>query len=267
MNNKGFTLVETIIAGSLIIVVVMIAVSAMLLFGRTASFVKHSAETDENVRTVDAALNDYLAKAINVVWTGAQIGNPNNGAGQFRIFSSELRTGNPPPVAIAVFIREMGRAVQGAPQSMLRASGIYFREPTAKNPGVLSFSTSLEASGAVNVSSANALDRFDQIVDFRLEPSGYPVGAGESVRVVKATVVFRKFLDQDRNTWRWCPSSRIATVKACQSTASFKDVTLITHIPLVNNMVTTDRYDFVGGRVSETLFGSLYYFKLGMAVQ
>ncbi len=259
-SNRGFTLVEIVIACALATVVVLLAATAMLFLGKTSSYVTRTAETEELIRTVDARLTEYLASAINVEWTPSAIGNIDTGAGKIRSARTSFSRTVQRPEALAIFLREVGRPSSANPNGDIQASAIYFRQPTPRLPGELSFATSSAATGAVILSSDNVLDRFQQIVGVFFEPVGYNESGIQPVRTVRATITFRKFLDSDQSLWRWCPAAFMATRAECRTTAPFKDISHIVQVAVVNNRVATSRIDR-SGPIEESLFGNLYFFK------
>src|SRR5690606_16215036 len=100
------------------------------------------------------------------------------------------------PVALGVFLHEMGRPYLEQVQGNIEASAIYFREPTRTTPGELLFARSRQGSGIVTLSSENFFERIKDLVEVEVSPGGVAAEAGEAARVVQIRLVFRRYTDE-----------------------------------------------------------------------
>ena len=152
------------------------------------------------------------------------------------------------------------------PTSDLRATGIYFVNPTPTTPGELIISSSPSGTGSVVLASSSAQHRFDSIVELEVSPSGFPSKNGDPVRVAHFRIVYRKFLSTEKDLWRWCPEAN-KTAPNCQVGARYKDIEHVLDIPFVNNSITTEFTDSSGNKRKETLFGDIYFFRLSQGFE
>ena len=112
--------------------------------------------------------------------------------------------------------------------------------------------------GSATLSSDQAIFTMDGIVDFEFSEVGF--SSGNSVRLLQARVVFRKFISTNQNEWRWC---RDLTRPNCSAGAQFSDIEHIINIPLVNNVFTSNLLNTPGtGSVNKTLLGNFYMYRM-----
>lgn len=241
--------------------VLLIAGSVLLLVGKTNSFVHYSADEEANVRALSSSLPLYLGQAVNIDWTDTTITNINGGRGRLLNFTSSFNPTPLPPIAIGIFLREAGIPNSTIPTSDLRATGLYFRNPTTLTEGELIISSATSGTGNVTVSSDQVSQSFKSIVGLEVSPGGFPSVSGDPVRVVKVKITYRKFLSTDKNEWRWCPEANKLGPN-CQTSARYQDIEHILHIPLPNNAIPTNFTRPDGSQRNETLFGDLYFFRL-----
>lgn len=257
MNNKGFTLVELMIAGGIGVIVILGASMMLLQFSKANWYTHYTSEEWSNIQLASFILPKYIGQGLNVDWEGPTIGNIGGGRGKIRLFTSGFNSSGiaARPVTIGAFLREAGNPTPSNTGSDIRATGIYFITPTITTPGEILISSSDQGFGNTTISSSNPRHRLDSIVEMQITPAGFPSVSGDPVRAVRLRIVFRRFLDPDQNRWQYCPEAEIPNFAACQTTARFVDETLLLDIPLVNNSIPTDF------GTQETLYGNLYFFK------
>lgn len=265
-SSRGYTLVEMTIVGLLVSVAGLMAASAFLLLGKTATYVRSSADAEVNAYTLASMLPVYLGQAVEVDWTAGGIpADLGAGRGRLRRYTSALsNSATPPtPIPIGLYLREEGRPSDGLDGSEIRATGIYFREPTRTSPGELFIASSDRGTGQAVLSPDLALERFSSIVEFSIEPAGFNVAMNQPVRVARVRVVYRKYMDGGSNDWRWCPASQ-SSDPTCRSPFSSRDIERVLNIPLPNNAIETNLRDSSGAFRRETIFGDLYFFRMGL---
>lgn len=261
-NAKGFTLIEMMISLAIAALVTLMSIPGLLLIQKGGRLSDREASFEENHRALSFALPYYLGQAVNIDWTSGSIGNIGANRGQIRMFTSTLAPTPQNPVAVGVFLREIGRPGNGNSLGELRGTGIYFKNPTPSTEGEIIISSASAPSGSVQLSSDDFDQKFGSIVSLEVRPGGYDSTPGAPVRVVELNIVYRKFLTDDKSQWHWCPASLIQSTPACPNQTSVRDVRKTIEIPLVNNALdTTDIINDAGERRKETLFGNLYFFR------
>lgn len=260
-SSAGFTLVEAIVVALLVAVFALMAVTGMTYLGQAQATFTRSVELEENSRLLAATVPRYLGQAVNTVWDTGPIGDIGAGQGRLQLaFDSGLDMLATPPASLGVFLRESGHPAAGNPGSDLRATALYFRNPTPLSEGELIVSSSGPGGGALTLSPDDpGVLKFGSIVELHQSPAGMSAKSGDSVRVIRLRIVYRKFTDPERSNWRWCPAADMAQPK-CASVAQYRDVTRTLDIPLVDNAVATNTFYEDGTRRKETLFGDLYFF-------
>jgi|GEM_PF-5576057 len=255
-NESGFTLIEIVLALG-ILFFVMIGVSSFML---NAGKARMNAEREADLRVDKAvfsrALEKYISSAVNVEWTSAVINDVNAGKGLLRKYRSNLiADANSAPLTLGLFLRDAG-----VNQSDIRATALYYKEPTPLTPGRISLATSTSGTGSVDLNSNSAELTLDSVVDFEIGVGGMDVVDGEPVRVVKLNITQRVFTSGDQNDWRWCPAS-MSAVPACIMTVGVKDVESFYYLSLNKNLIDTGVTRSTGANKMETIDGEVYIYE------
>lgn len=257
--SRGFSLIELLIVLSIITFILFTFSFLMTAMGNYKFTSIKNVEKNDELYLLDLILPNYLTYAINVDWTNAAIGNIGASRGRLRNYSSSL-SGNPnrQPMTIGVYLRDEG-LVNG--ESDLRATGIYFRNPTVNSPGELYFASSGTGTGAFLLSPSTAAQKISNLVELEIAPSGLINSSEDVVRSIRLRVVYRKQLTPDQSLWRWCPRSLVGSNTNCQSEANYKDFEKIYDYILVNNLIESNAVTSSGLPRKEGLFGRTYFFK------
>ncbi len=263
-NQNGMTLVELMVATAASTLIILGGAMLLSSILEADAFTRRSADTLETAQSLEMNIPHYVGQAINARWTDIDITNIGGGPGEIRTFRSSRDAAiATPPTTVAAFIREAGYTSSTNPGSDLRATSLYFKNPTATTPGILFVSSSNPGTGTTTLSSRNAEMFFDNIVEFELSSGGIPIDAGDTVRMVEMRVVFRKFRSSEPSEWRWCPSIEMNTTAECRSGAQYTDITKLINIPLRNNVMISNFESETGSRLEETVYGDVYYYRAG----
>jgi hypothetical protein len=262
-NNLGYTLIELLMASGIGALVILGSTTMLLQFLQASWYSNHTSEQWSNIQTAQLILPQYFGQALNVDWTNAAIGNIGAGRGQIRFFTSGFNAtgGAQAPESVAAFLREAGYPSPSNPGSDIRATAVYFRNPSVSESGQLIVSSSGPGFGPANLSSNDPWNVLDSIVELEVGNAGYLSVPGDPVRALRLRIVFRRFIDPDQTQWQYCPQDQIPSNNACQTSARFVDETVFLDIPVVNNRIPTDF------GTEETLYGNLYFFNAAGGAQ
>lgn len=260
-QSQGYTLIELIIALSLSAVLALVASSALIAIGGAGAYGRRSAELEASSRFMDEVLRRYIGSAVHVDWTSGNIGNIASGRGLIKKFRSGFSLSAAAPFeAIGLFIREAGSAGSSFNRGDLRATALYFKNPSPTTSGELKIVTSPHGMGAARLSPSQAQIEFDSIVELELSPGVYNVASGDAVRIMNVRVVTRKFTSEERGDWRWCPSDRINRQASCRTKAPFRDIEKNFKLVMYNNAIETTLSNSDGSPHRETLLGNIYFY-------
>ena len=258
-------MIELVMAIAIATLISLMVLPGMHYITKAQLYLKDSAELEKVPKELSYMLPIYIGQAVNVDWTSANIGNINGGRGRIRKFTSTMTANRAAPIAVGVYLREAGSPNALNARGDIRATGLYFRNPSPTTPGELLVSSSGFGVGATTLSSDQPIQRFDNIVEFSLMPGGQDTPNGQPIRVVEARVVIRKFTLNTLGGEYWCPQANInAGTAGCGAgnIRNFRDIVHILYIPLVNNAIeTTDYINAAGDLRRETLYGNIYFFK------
>ncbi|MCJ8275898.1 MAG: hypothetical protein HRT44_13335 [Bdellovibrionales bacterium] len=225
---------------------------------KTQKRAEQSIDVMGKIKTLDFILPNYIESAINVNWTSSPIVNIGTSNGEIRTYRSRDRNNLRAPITMGLFLREAGFPNNVNRGSDLRATAIYFQEPTSLTSGKLLVATTNPGRGSATLSSNQAVFEMDGIVDFEFSEVGFSTGA--AVRLLQARIVFRKFISTKQNEWRWC---RDLTRSNCSVGTQFVDIEHTINIPLVNNIFTSNLLNTSGtGSVNKILLGNFYMYRM-----
>lgn len=261
-NNRGLTLIELIVASTMGTLLILGCASMLLEFTKAHWYSHYSAEESARVQRASFTMNRYLGNAINVDWTTGAINNIGGNRGQIRIFDSGFYAagGAPPVTTVGVFLREAGYPSSTNPGSDIRATALYFINPTETQGGRLFISSTPAGFGNVTLASNQYDVMFENLVEFHMNPSGFASGNGDPVRVVKLEMTFRRFRDSRQADWRFCPVAQMARPN-CNTRSKYVDEKVSLDVALVNNAIPTDF------GTNETLYGNVYFYGSGGRTQ
>ncbi len=260
-GQGGMSLIELVIALSIGTFVILGAMRTLSFFQKSDLQMDQIVEVETDIRRLSSVLPVFLGQGVNVDWTSSSIGNIGTGRGKIRKYSSTFTNHPEAPVTLGVFLRETGRPTSSAPKGEIRATGVYFKRPSLKEPGELIVSSSTGEGGVVSLFASDEVFRFSSIVSLKISPGGLSVANGQAVRVVRVDLSLRRFWSGDKNDWRWCPVSELNSIEECKTKANFKDTEYSFQISLYNNSISTNFTTSSGVKKKESLFGSLYFFR------
>lgn len=257
-------MIELIVAVAIATLVSLMVLPGIHYITKAQIYLKESAELEETNKELSNIIPLYIGHAVNVDWTSSAINNIDGGRGRMRIFNSSMTASVAPPVAVGVYLREVGDPGASNARGDIRATALYFRNPSPTTPGELLISTSGFGVGTTTLSSDQSAHRFENIVEFSLRPGGNST-INEPVRVVEARIVIRKFSLNNQGGDFWCPQFNIDNGSpGCggANLRNFRDIVHTLYLPVVNNAIdTTDYINTAGDLRKETLYGNLYFFK------
>ncbi len=257
-SNKGFSLTEIVVALAVSGIVVMMAGKGLLDITRASVVAQDTAEKWNEEQSLAFSLNSYLGRALRVNWTTSPITNIGNNPGLLRDFNSGFVNSNTNSqyITLGAFLREAGAPDPANPTSDIRATGLYFKNPSIQQSGQLVISSSSPGFGPVTISSHDPDVVYDSIVELEIKPGSSLSNSGAPVRMAHVRVVTRRFLTTIKTQWHYCPASQLGNA-ACQTGARYVDTTQHLFIPMANNAITN------GFGQGESLYGDIYFFQVG----
>lgn len=257
-SNKGFSLTEIVVALAVSGILVMMAGKGLIDITRASVVAQDTADKWREEQSLAFSLNSYLGRALEVNWTNTAINNIGSGAGRLRDFTSGFVNSatNSQYITVGAFLREAGAPDPTNPTSDIRATGIYFKNPSIQQSGQLVISSSQPGFGQVEISSHQPDVVYDSIVELDIKPGSSLSNSGSPVRMAHIKIVTRRFLSTIKTQWHYCPASQLGNA-GCQTSARYVDTTQHIFVPMANNAITN------GFGQGESLYGDIYFFQVG----
>lgn len=269
MNQKGFSLVEIMIATAIGLVLVLIVTGIAVVGFTQMNSLRDRLAAEENLNRVELLLRSTIGQAVDVRSADVVYGSPfsvSNWDGGLRAAFNwnTMAAAGADWNTVGHFYREGGGTMASGVYGNgdLFPTAIFYRRPSATTSGVLFFH--MGAAGAAKVTNLTPsysepyVDRISLLQMDKNNNDAY--GRVTSVRF-RVAVRYHEFGHTDRV---WCPVADIqAATGGCVNQARYRDLEKEFTILVRNNLLKAAGVTGMTGNLAEERsMGFLYFFKL-----
>ncbi len=266
MSQKGYSLVEIMIASAIGTVLILIVSGVAVIGFSQMNSLRDRLAAEENLNRIELVLRSTLGQAVDVRSADITYGSPFDVMGwdgglRANFNWNTIAAAGSDWNTIGHFYRETGgTASSGANgNGTLLPTALFYRRPSATTSGVLFYH--MGGNGVVNLTPSYAegfVDRLSLIEMTKNNNDAY--GRVVSVRF-RVAVRYHDFSSTSRI---WCPSADIAAATAgCVSSARYRDLEKEFTILLRDNLLKASGTAGMTGTLSEErTMGFLYFFRL-----
>ena len=275
-GQKGFSLIELMTGLGIFSLLVLIA--SMLTSWAVYRYfsVRDRILAEATAYQAETSFRDFFGQAMDIGFTvgvvpqdlppstGAIHHTAVNVADNSANFLFDQMADTPDWVRIATFYREqssgMGLNAATAVQGDPRATGVFYRRPSATTSGVIFFDVS-SAANSVAAMTPGYNDVFiDRISTFGITKRRHPHHDKTTSIEVLVRIRYHTFAGR-RSTW--CPRADIAAnVGGCNNGAAFRDHERRFNVLLANNLMKGSGFLHSTVNAEERTLGNLYFFRL-----
>lgn len=270
LDNKGFTLVEIMVAGLLVSVMTLAISSVMISNQRNYNNFEDNQAALNELNRLGYYVNKYFSQAVNINYeqnnpsfdiyntlddtdtdpddgfVGKVVEYNSTDSAAYPMVSAANSGTNSNIELMALTLMENNRSALNGSDSEFAALGMYFQRPTSQTYGQVIIQKAINITDANREITPGARDQrqtplfFERMVEAHVL-NVYPEGVADEddITAMDLKFVARSFMDADIDNWNWCPTSQMSTGSSTCPPITVNDHEKFITVTFKNNLIDT----------------------------